>query len=280
MNQLNFLFNWVVCYDNRPELSFRISCMGKGMLRRAVEFIRAVPFARRTVNTLRGRRLHRSEIKLEDRFVGSSYGGWSVDIAKLGKDSIVYSFGVGEDLSFDLELLSLVACEIYAFDPTPIAIDWVLKQSLPSALKFIPVGVAGIDGQVEFHVPPIVGWHSYSLAPERNALQTGTIYCQVKRVSTLMSELGHHYIDLLKLDVEGFEYDVLHAMIADKIRPRFLLVEFHHTIYGISRRRTLSMVRQLRDYGYLIYWVSDGGHEYGFIDAVSMRDPLSPHRQT
>ena len=37
--------------------------------------------------------------------LGTEYGGWDIPInAKLNEDSIVYSGGVGEDISFDLKL--------------------------------------------------------------------------------------------------------------------------------------------------------------------------------
>ena len=39
--------------------------------------------------------------------LGTNYGGWSIPKnIKLNKDSIVYSGGVGEDISFDIKLQS------------------------------------------------------------------------------------------------------------------------------------------------------------------------------
>jgi FkbM family methyltransferase len=236
------------------------------MLAQAMTYLKSIPIIRKTTATLRGIKIHTSDFKIDDCILGSDYGGWSVDITRLTEASIIYSFGVGEDLSFDLELIRAVNCEVYAFDPTPIAINWVKSQALPTKLIFIPTGVAGTNGDVEFQIPPIEGWHSYSLEPEPGALQKGIINCPVKTIGTIMAELGHHHIDVLKLDVEGFEYEVLDSMINDNIRPRFLLVEFHHLVYGIASRRTYDAVTKLKAFGYVIYWISDGGREYGFID--------------
>ena len=39
---------------------------------------------------------------------------------------------------------------------------------------------------------------------------------EVKKLSTIMKELGHAWVDVLKIDIEGNEWPVLEAMIADK----------------------------------------------------------------
>jgi hypothetical protein len=67
------------------------------------------------------------------------------------------------------------------------------------------------------------------------------------------------------MDIEGFEFEVLDDLLNSQIRPRFLLVEFHHTHYGIAREKTLESVKRLREQQYEIYWVSDAGFEYGFV---------------
>ena len=50
--------------------------------------------------------------------LGTNYGGWTIpkDI-NLNKDSIIYSGGVGEDISFDL-LSDKYNCNILLIDPT------------------------------------------------------------------------------------------------------------------------------------------------------------------
>jgi hypothetical protein len=44
-----------------------------------------------------------------------------------------------------------------------------------------------------------------------------------------MDELGHRHLDLLKLDIEGAEYEVLESLEAEGIVSRILCVEFHRT---------------------------------------------------
>jgi len=66
-------------------------------------------------------------------------------------------------------------------------------------------------------------------------------------VSDLMSNLGHAKLDLLKMDIEGAEYEVLDDMTRSKVAPRILCVEFDQTT---PVRRTLEMVRKLRKEAY------------------------------
>ena len=44
-----------------------------------------------------------------------------------------------------------------------------------------------------------------------------------------MKDLGHTSLDVIKMDIEGAEYEVLDTIIEDKIDIGVLCVEFHHS---------------------------------------------------
>ena len=51
--------------------------------------------------------------------LGTEYGGWHVPIdIGLDENSIIYSGGVGEDMSFDILLQDKYGCHIWLIDPT------------------------------------------------------------------------------------------------------------------------------------------------------------------
>ena len=55
--------------------------------------------------------------------LGTNYGGWLIPSDNIiNENSIIYSAGVGEDISFDIILQSKYNCHIYLIDPTEKAI--------------------------------------------------------------------------------------------------------------------------------------------------------------
>ena len=51
--------------------------------------------------------------------LGTEYGGWYIPKnIQLNNSSIIYSVGVGEDISFDIGLSNIFDPEIFLFDPT------------------------------------------------------------------------------------------------------------------------------------------------------------------
>ena len=81
-----------------------------------------------------------------------------------------------------------------------------------------------------------------------------------------MKEKGHEKIDLLKIDIEGFEYPVLDNILEDKINIHQLLVEFHHFFPEVGNSKTEEMIQKLEHQGYRLFSVSDSFCEYSFIN--------------
>src|SRR5215471_21233266 len=62
----------------------------------------------------------------------------------LGPESIVYSGGVGKDVSFEHALVERFGCRVVLFDPSPIGLATMkLPENCNPQLRFIPVGLAG-----------------------------------------------------------------------------------------------------------------------------------------
>jgi len=228
--------------------------------------VRSVGPLYRVINRARGSRIHEPSRSLPGAArIGSDYGGWVVDLQQMSAESVVYAVGVGEDITFDLGLIAAIGCNVHAFDPTPGAVKWVERQSVPAQFHFHPVGLGSEDGEAVFQIPPVDGNHSYSLTADPSAEVRGTVNCEIRRLGTIMQELGHDRIDLLKMDIEGFEYSVIDDIIDVGIRPQQLLIEFHHNMYTHGRGETDRAVAMLKTAGYDLFWVSDVGHEYAFI---------------
>jgi len=195
---------------------------------------------------------------------GSEYGGWDVALEYLNKDSIVYSFGVGEDASFDMALMEKYDLIIHAFDPTPRSIEWVEGQNFPEKFVMHTYGIADFDGRVSFY-PPENPKHVSHTILFKTETQSNAITVSVKRLSTIMRELGHNHIDVLKMDIEGAEYKVIKDMEQLDIRPKQILVEFHHRFPNVGIRCTKEAYVILKKMGYRLFSISTRGENCCFI---------------
>ncbi len=207
----------------------------------------------------------RASRRCPDRqFHGTAYGGDYVCPTGLTSSSVVYSFGVGEDISLDLSLIETFGLQVFAFDPTPRSVEWIGAQSLPPQFHFAAYGIADYDGTAEFFPPDNPDHVSHTIF-ERPSTADRSITVPVRRLSTLMAELGHTAIDLIKLDIEGAEYGVISDLLSARILPAQVVVEFHHDIHQLGWERTRTALAQLRDGGYVMIYVSPSLHQYTLV---------------
>jgi len=204
------------------------------------------------------------DIRIKTVTLGDRYASWTVNPFLLNENSIVYSFGVGDNISFDLALIEKFKCKIFLFDPTPRSIEWLESQNLPSNIRFFPYGLSNYDGIASFMPPENPKYISYTLINDEKDKKK-LINLEVKKITTIMRELGHDKIDLVKMDIEGAEYGVIEDIILSKINVSQVLIEFHHRFPEIGIKKTKLSINQLRKAGYSLFHVSPSGEEYSFI---------------
>lgn len=195
---------------------------------------------------------------------GSEYGGFTICPDYLGSNSVVYSIGIGEDITFDLSIIKKYGVTVTAFDPTPKSIAWLKQQELPPQFCFHELGIANYDGNAEFYPPEKEDECSYSMV-RKNKVERKAIIVPVCKLKTTMNNWGHKKIDILKMDIEGAEYGVIENLLQEKLDIRMLLVEYHHRFSGIGKLRTRNSLRLLNKNGYKIFFISDNFQEYSFI---------------
>jgi FkbM family methyltransferase len=179
--------------------------------------------------------------------LGNRYGGYVVPLDLIDEGWICYSGGLGEDISFELELVARCRCHIYGFDPVPKSASYVTATvDGNDRFTFLPVGLWSTDSPVEFFVPANAGHVSHSILNLQKTNDSITATC--RSLQSLMREFGHHRIDLLKLDVEGAEYEVLEPVFAGDLSCRVLCIDFHKVT---SLDHMVVSVNRLRDAGYI-----------------------------
>jgi FkbM family methyltransferase len=202
--------------------------------------------------------------KVKSITLGNKGASWTICTESIDSDSIFYSFGVGTDISFDLEMINRFGVKINAFDPTPKSIQWISDQQTPTEFVFNPIGIAASSGEIEFTLPDNRNHVSGSI---HNVLGSKgqKIKVPVKDLESIMQNLSHTYIDILKMDIEGAEYDVIDFIINKKIPVKQLLVEFHHRFPKIGIAKSKRAIKKLTLAGYKIFHISESGEEYSFI---------------
>ncbi len=224
-----------------------------------------VSFIARLLKPLRKPRVRLSErLSCEQLSLGTEYGGYAVCPTGLTEQSVVYSFGVGCDVSFDEALIAARGVKVHAFDPTPRSIEWVKTQSLPENFVFHPWGIADFDGTASFHAPKDPTHVSHTILSSGDA-GTGTIEVPVFRLRTILAKLGHDHIDILKMDIEGAEYGVLGDVLGSGLNIPQILIEFHHHRSGVPLATTQTAVDALERAGYRAFHESASGYEFSFL---------------
>jgi hypothetical protein len=126
------------------------------------------------------------------------------------------------------------------------------------------VGLAADNGVVEFSVPSHPSEGSYSVA--REGLERVRFECW--NLQKIMRTNGHVAIDLLKMDIEGFEYDIIDRFLEERIPVWQLCVEFHP---WLKPNRTLKTIAKLHMAGYRIIHKHRGDHTFVLKDSRAKR---------
>jgi FkbM family methyltransferase len=210
----------------------------------------------------------RPELGLEK--IGTAYGGWIVPTALIGPAWRCYDGGVGEDASFDLGVIERFGCDVFAFDPTPRAIAYAEPiASREAHFQFRPVGLWSSDTVLKFYSPRDPAHVSHSVVNLQHT--TEWFEAAVVSIPSIMAELGHTSIDLLKLDIEGAEHAVIAATLRAGILPRVLCFEVDQPV---SAYRFWSTIRRVLGKGYDL--VAVDGWNFTFVRPDAGRSAAEP----
>ncbi|MEM7233448.1 MAG: FkbM family methyltransferase [Planctomycetota bacterium] len=211
-----------------------------------------------------------TECKIPKRGYGDGTGLWTICDSALPENAIVYSFGVGDDISWDVQMIERHGVELHAFDPTPRSIEWLESQTTPKGFSFHGYGISAEDGFIELF-PPRKDHKIHFTAYKKGSSAETAVRCPCKCLKTIVSELGHERVDVLKIDIEGAEMSVLPDILSSGIPVSQLLIEFHYNYPDISLDDTQGLIELIRQHGYRNFHVSDRGYEFSFIHESALQ---------
>ncbi len=187
---------------------------------------------------------------------------WKILDLPLNKDSIIYSFGIGTDITFEQDLVKNKGCKVFAFDPTPKAIKYVSEQKSDNIIVR-EYAISNQDTLTKFTLPQNDNFVSGSLVYDFGG---ENIVVRCHKLSTIMKEFNHTHIDLLKMDIEGAEYDVFEDLKNSKILENIeqICIEFHFRFKKTLLKRTLDIFSLLASYGFELIYAADNQEEFTF----------------
>ncbi|OCH89385.1 hypothetical protein OBBRIDRAFT_794339 [Obba rivulosa] len=127
-------------------------------------------------------------------------GKWTCGLSRLEEkpDCVIYVFGVDWDSSFEAEVLSRTKhCQIFGYDYTANGFGSAVPRTAAARARthFEKYGLGAADS------------HGPGDDPKMWTLRS------------IMRANGHSHIDLLRIDVEGWEFEVMRAIVRDFIAP-------------------------------------------------------------
>ena len=197
--------------------------------------------------------------------LGNSGADWPFLRRDVNTNIKMVSIGVGEDISYELKVDKLANCKFFFFDPTERAASYykVASDQLSGMHQFELKAVIGEDVAASFLLPEIDEHVSVKVT---SSDVTGSVELPCISLVQLRDYGVLDGVDYLKMDIEGAEIGVLRSLMQLGLRPRRILVEFHHWVYWDSSIFSVFFIqRELKHYGYEIFYQSANGSEYGFI---------------
>ena len=178
-------------------------------------------------------------------WLGTGYGGWPIPVQLVRPDWVVHCIGAGMDVTFELELIERVGCDVYTCDPGDESAAYVRGQANPK-LHFDQVAIWRTDGTLRMYQSPVTFPASLSAANLDNGKATVEVPC--RSLESLMAEHGHDHVDLLRYHAEGSEYEIFDPAMLRRLGVKILGMRFFHTV---PARRALRLIRRIEGEGYV-----------------------------
>lgn len=190
------------------------------------------------------------------KHVGTIYGGYDICIDKINSP-IIISCGLGEDASFDVEMINQYNAKVISVDPTPKSVQYfdLINKNFGEGKKknydesgkleinsydlkkvnkynFIFINKAiwsKINQEIKLFYPKNKNFVSLSIN-KKNSYQTEDFFVsKTTTIHEIKNNQKLNKIDILKLDIEGAELEVIKSLLTShekNILPEQLIVEF------------------------------------------------------
>lgn len=216
-----------------------------------------------------------------DKFkLGGRNAAWVIPQNLINEASVCICVGAGEDVTFDAALVKFFNCDVHIFDPTPKALEYFYKvtdlnggevnllglNKLQSEkMIYYPYGIWKTSEKIKFYKPNNKEYVSHSIVNIQKTEEF--IIVDVKTLKDALEDVRAEKIDLLKIDIEGAEYEVIKSILDSQIRPKVFCIEFDEIMNPIdehSKKRIQENIKGLLGTGYKLFYF-DFPSNYTFV---------------
>lgn len=158
-----------------------------------------------------------SRIKPIKYYGNKGYGGWGVPSGYINAESTIVDAGLGEDISFSESLIAEFSCIVHGFDPTPRSIAYVKSRNLQN-FRLHQFGLAGSNRGATFFLPNN-DFHISGSVTKTAHVGDEQIEVDLVDIERVFSIIDKRKIDILKIDIEGAEYELFQRMCQQNSDP-------------------------------------------------------------
>lgn len=167
----------------------------------------------------------------------------------------VIDIGCGYEAEFAVGWITERGAKALIVDPTrkhrPF-LEAIVEKHAPS-LQHLPYAVSAADGECTFYES--VDNESGSLQGDHvnvDGAETTSYQVTQRTIAGLIAEAGFDEIEMIKVDIEGAEFELFEGFDFDAVRnARQMFVEFHHNqISSRSADDTLAIVARFEEHGF------------------------------
>ena len=189
---------------------------------------------------------HAEETRIAAAQLDHPWDERAVDWPDLTPSSVVVEVG-GYKGRWALQIAERYAPRLYVFEPQPWAAQ-ACREVLGERAFIMDLALGTTTGLLVMNEWNTDGC-SFVRAPRVDHQGFGT----VREVGTVFAELGLTHIDLMLMNIEGYEYRLIPHMLDQGVLPDRLMVQFH-PFADPSGMQQAAIYEGLAELGYRIAW--------------------------